>query len=243
MEWQLMKRTFILLAIVAASIAFVKSVPSQVSAIDDSTATPTVAPTAATAGAALTGNYRNLFAEWGKSEADIDSRVNAAYHSLFNPGGDDTVYYETGNDMAYVEDIGNNDVRTEGMSYGMMITVMMDDQSKFNKLWKFVKTHMQCPNSLFDCGAPGQRDGYSSWHVNATEPFYSIDPNPAPDGEEYFTSSLLFAAGRWGNGTGIFDYQAEAQTILDAMLKDDRPNGFHSMFDLSQKLVNFGPEP
>jgi oligosaccharide reducing-end xylanase len=36
----------------------------------------------------------------------------------------------------------------------------------------------------------------------------------APDGEEYFTMALYFAAHRWGNGKGIYNYQAEADKIL-----------------------------
>ncbi len=28
--------------------------------------------------------------------------------------------------MAYIEDTGNNDARTEGMSYGMMLCVQLD---------------------------------------------------------------------------------------------------------------------
>ncbi len=212
--------------------------PSAVSVALSAPPAPTPAPT----GAALTGKYRNVFAEWGQSTADIDAKVNAAYQSLFNPSGTGTVYYETGTDMAYVKDIGNNDIRSEGMSYGLMITVMMNDQVKFNKLWKFVKTHMQCPNAQSDfCGVPGQRDGYTAWHLDPEAPFKPLDPNPAPDGEEYFATALLFAAGRWGSGTGLLNYQAEAQTILDAMLKDDRPNVFHSMFNLDKKLVVFGP--
>jgi oligosaccharide reducing-end xylanase len=37
---------------------------------------------------------------------------------------------------------------------------------------------------------------------------------PAPDGEEYYTMALYFASHRWGNGTGIYNYQAEADKIL-----------------------------
>ena len=43
-------------------------------------------------------------------------------------------------------------------------------------------------------------------------------PGSASDGELYYITSLLFAANRWGNETGI-DYYAEARRILDAMWK------------------------
>src|ERR1039457_3588628 len=43
------------------------------------------------------------------------------------------------------------------------------------------------------------------------------DETPAPDGEEYFTMALYFAANRWGNGTGIYNYKAQADKILRGM--------------------------
>jgi oligosaccharide reducing-end xylanase len=44
--------------------------------------------------------------------------------------------------------------------------------------------------------------GYFSWSMkpNGTP----NDEMPAPDGEQYFAMSLYFAAGRWGNGSGIY---------------------------------------
>jgi oligosaccharide reducing-end xylanase len=45
------------------------------------------------------------------------------------------VYYPAGtNDngaLAYICDIHNNDVRSEGMSYGMMIAVQLDKKAEF----------------------------------------------------------------------------------------------------------------
>ena len=36
--------------------------------------------------------------------------------------------------MAYVTDVLNKDVRTEGMSYGMMIAVQLDRKKEFDRL-------------------------------------------------------------------------------------------------------------
>ena len=44
--------------------------------------------------------------------------------------------------MAYIEDTGNHDARTEGMSYGMMMCVQMDRKEEFDRLWKWAKTYM-----------------------------------------------------------------------------------------------------
>ena len=206
------------------------------------TPTPKPGPTLPRRGAAFTGNYRNVFKEAGYADSDISAKVRAAYDRLFGTEADATVYFEIDDNMAYIKDIGNDDIRTEGISYGLMITLQMNDQARFNKIWKFAENYMQCPNSRFDCGPAGQRDGYFAWNLNATALFRPKDANPAPDGEEYITTALLFAAGRWGNGSGIFNYQHEAQIILDAMLNDDRPNGFHSLFNLSNHLVVFSPD-
>jgi oligosaccharide reducing-end xylanase len=39
--------------------------------------------------------------------------------------------------------------------------------------------------------------------------------SPAPDGEEYWVMALYFASGRWGDGQGIYNYRAMADTLLD----------------------------
>ncbi len=51
-------------------------------------------------------------------------------------------YHEAGADMGYMEDTGNHDVRTEGMSYGMMVCVQMNRKKEFDRLWKWVRTYM-----------------------------------------------------------------------------------------------------
>ncbi len=44
--------------------------------------------------------------------------------------------------MAYLEDTGNHDVRTEGMSYGMMICVQTGHKEEFDLLWEVARTYM-----------------------------------------------------------------------------------------------------
>ena len=48
------------------------------------------------------------------------------------------VYYDQGSE-AYILDTGNNDVRSEGMSYGMMICVQTNHKTEFDKIWKWAK--------------------------------------------------------------------------------------------------------
>jgi oligosaccharide reducing-end xylanase len=209
-----------------------------------STPSPTPAPLPTVAaspsppalvGAFESGVYRNLFRERSNSDAAIQSKLDAAWQQLFY-GDDDTqrVYYPVGEDMAYIMDIGHGDVRSEGMSYGMMIAVQLDKQAEFNRLWKWAKTYMY--------HGDGPRKGYFAWQCAPDGTM--LDPNSASDGEEWFAMALFFAAGRWGNGTGIFNYRAEAQALLDTMLhKDAENNGVvSSMFDSKRKLVVFVPQ-
>lgn len=189
-----------------------------------------------TVGAFESGKYRNLFEEYlGKSDAEAKARVDAAWDQLFY-GDDDTerVYYPVDEDMAYIMDIGNSDVRSEGMSYGMMIAVQLDKQEEFDRLWKWAKTYMYHPDGPFK--------GYFSWHCTSSG--MRLDDVPASDGEEWFVMSLLFASARWGDGDGIFDYRAQAQEILDVMLhkEDEADHGqATNMFDPMQKMVVFVP--
>lgn len=188
-----------------------------------------------TVGAFASGMYRNLFKEMlGKSDTEIQARIDAAWQQLFY--GDDNnerVYYPVGDDMAYVIDIGNDDVRSEGMSYGMMIAVQLDKQAEFNRIWKWTKTYMY--------HAEGPYKGYFAWHAQVNGD--KIDNNPASDGEEWFVMALLFASNRWGDGEGIFNYGAQAQEILHTMLhkEEDKSPLATNLFDAETKQVVFVP--
>ena len=193
-------------------------------------------PTALTArGSFATGSYRSLFHEYlGAAEPEVAVRIDSAWQQLFY-GDDDhqRVYYPVGEDMAYIADIGNGDVRTEGMSYGMMIAVQLDKQAEFDRLWKWARTYMY--------QSEGPYQGYFAWHCSTDGT--QLDANPASDGEEWIAMALLFASGRWGDGQGIFDYQNQAQQILDTMLhKGDEDTGLATdMFDSGTRQVVFVP--
>lgn len=92
-------------------------------------------------GAFRTHKYRNFFAEMGYTQDDIDAKLEEVFNGVFY--GPDKVYFETTDSMAYISDIKNNDVRTEGMSYGMMIAVQLDKKEIFDRLWRWCKKYMQ----------------------------------------------------------------------------------------------------
>jgi len=165
-------------------------------------------------GAFHTGRYRDLFAEQGHSRAETKAKIDKAFQQLFH--GDalsERVYFEAGSNangpLAYVTDWANNDARSEGMSYGMMIAVQMDKRHEFDALWNWSNTYML----ITDPKNPNV--GYFAWSMNTDGTPRAT--GPAPDGEEYYAMALLFAARRWGNGEGIYNYQRQAERILRLM--------------------------
>src|SRR5260370_28106494 len=95
------------------------------------------------------------------------------------------------------------------MSLGMMIAVQLNKKAEFDALWNWTKTYMY----IGDPHHPSY--GYFSWSLKRDG-----SPNeetPAPDGEEYFVMALYFAAGRWGNGQGIYNYKVWSDKILTTM--------------------------
>ena len=163
-------------------------------------------------------SYANLFVTVsGKTQAESDAKVATAWSTLFNPSGSGTIYFNgPGANESYVKDIYNNDVRSEGMSYGMMVAVQLDHQTEFDRLWTWVKNHMangtgeirwSCKTSGSGCAGGG-----------------------APDGEEYLATALIFASHRWGDSTGPakIAYSTEAKWVLDLV----RTKYFNSQYHL-----------
>ena len=202
-----------------------------------------------TKGGFETQKYRNLFAEVGHSQADIDARVQQVFNDVFR--GPNKVYFEVGDTMGYVSDIKNHDVRTEGMSYGLMVAVQFGEKDIFDRLWRWTRKYMQHQE--------GTREGYFAWSCK-TDGTRNAE-GAASDGELYFITALLFASNQWGNATGI-NYKAEAQRILNCIqpreYTPERRQGFGGfggfggqqqngpqkmyLIDPETKLITFTPD-
>jgi len=205
-------------------------------------------------GAFATGHYRNLFAEDGHSPQEIQNKIDSAFQQLFH--GDPTnqaVFYYAGSNsngpLAYVTDIKHHDVRTEGLSYGMMIAVQMNRKTEFDAIWNWSKT------CLYHDSPTDPSYGFFSWQAKTNGE--TMSQFVAPDGESYYVMALYFAANRWGNGTGIYNYKAEADRLLTAMRHRALIKGqmFSSwlgtnhvstvtagpLFDAKHKMVLFSP--
>jgi oligosaccharide reducing-end xylanase len=175
------------------------------------------------------GLFRSLL---GKTQADIDTKVTTAVNRFFGIGtGEPTTptaasgyrcYYELPQDssQAFIWAADSDDVRSEGMSYGMMIAVQMNMQTQFDRLWKFAKTNMQFPSNssttawryYFKWQGTVNRSSTTNWTVT-----FSNTTGPAPDGDQYFAAALYLANKRWGSA-GATNYKQEADNIAAAML-------------------------
>jgi endo-1,4-beta-D-glucanase Y len=163
--------------------------------------------------------YRNLFSEiLAKTQTDVDTKINTAFTQLFHGTGSQPIYYELGADQAFIQDIANNDVRSEGVSYGMFITVALDKKTEFDKLWTFASTRMRQSNGLF------------AWQLNTSGGI--ISAGDAPDGDEYFAMALLLASRRWGD-SGTFNYASDARAAMNALATQ-------GPFNQNPAIVRFG---
>ena len=177
--------------------------------------------------------YRNLFSLIGKSEAEVKGRINNIFNTFFYGSEDVRIYHPTPDGMGYLEDTGNHDARTEGMSYGMMFCVQTDHKEEFDRIWKWAYTHM-----WHKPGTDDYEEGYFAWSC-ALDGKHNAE-GAAPDGEEYFAMALFFASHRWGDGEGIFEYSKHARDILSACLhkgENGRPGS--PMWNRDNKQILF----
>ena len=174
-------------------------------------------------GAYYTGDYTSAFKKYlGKTDEEIQKKMDDLWNHYFKGDENSKVFYDKGNE-GYIKDINNNDVRSEGMSYGMMIAVQTNHKEEFDKLWKWAKNHMWHKG--------GDWDGYFAWQRNDSGT--GGDDNCAPDGEMYFMMSLLFAANRWDDD----QYRKDAHYIMDKMWN----NPSHKLFNQGNYIIVFQP--
>jgi len=173
---------------------------------------------------------RNILKEYGYTDEAISQKIADAWHHIFE--NEATKFYHENGDMGCMEDTGNVDARSEGMSYGMMAAVQMNRKDIFDKLWLWSMTYMYQKS--------GQFKGYFAWSCQLDGTKNS--EGPAPDGEEYFAMALLFASHLWGDGEPPFDYSHQAKEIIRAMIhKGQAPDTGAPMFNNDNKLILFVP--
>lgn len=185
-----------------------------------------------TKGAFHTGEYRNIFSEVGFTAEEIENKIKNTWDDIFSQESENKIYFEEGSDLGYLVDTGNNDVRSEGQSYGMMAAVQMDEKEIFDRIWNWSHTYMLMRE--------GENKGYFAWHceLDGTK----IDHGPAPDGEEFFAMALFLASNRWGDGEGPYDYSNQAREILSTCLhKGENGEPGDPMWEKENYLIKFIP--
>lgn len=183
---------------------------------------------------------------------DVDAKVRLVVDRLFGIGTNESttpqvdtgyrVYYELPQDpsQAFIWCADENDVRSEGQSYGMMIALQMNMQTEFDKLWRFAQQRMQ-----FATNDAWNR--YFRWQGQVTVTGNAINVNfgqngPAPDGDEYFAAALYLADRRWGSN-GAINYEQEADAIASAMLNNaGNAQGRVPIIDPQSNMVVFFPQ-
>jgi oligosaccharide reducing-end xylanase len=151
----------------------------------------------------------------GQTQASSDAKLAAAWNQLYNPSNANTVFYNgPGTGEAYVEDIADSAVRSEGQSYGMMTALQLNHQTEFDELWTFVKNHMWKSGT-----------NVISWQTNTSGGI--TGSGGAPDGDEWFAAALVFAHNRWGDTSGKYNYGTEAQATLNLVRTTDFNQSLH----------------
>ena len=91
-----------------------------------------------------------------------------------------------------------NDTVSEGIGYGMIASVYMNDQPTFDALWKFGQANFNTK-------------GLMSWHLNSTGGV--LDPGSASDGDVDMIWALIMASDQWASTT----YLTAAANMIQAM--------------------------
>lgn len=170
---------------------------------------------------------QNRFKEIGKTDEETDAKIQKAFNMLFEGNADIERVCFWKKEFAYIVDIGHQDIRSEGMSYGMFIAAVLQKKELFDALWNFAKTYMQ--------NGAGDHAPYFAWQVGLD--FKKMDPGAAPDGEEYFAAALLIAAKVFKE----ISYKREAEALLSSLIHKQTCGKVQSMMDKKMGLVRFSP--
>jgi len=95
-----------------------------------------------------------------------------------------------------------NDTVSEGIGYGMLFAVYMNEKDTFDGLWKYAQKSLDST-------------GLMNWHLNSDGSVASGGQNSATDGDEDMGFALVMADKQWGGYTSV------AKDFLSKMAKND----------------------
>jgi oligosaccharide reducing-end xylanase len=157
--------------------------------------------------------YPNAFSDvLGKSKVQIDAKIAQAFEQLFHgdPISEAIFVPVTGQTQAYIEDVYNSDIRTEGMGLAMLIAYELNKRDEFDRLWNYTKANLVVTT--------GAARGYLTSSC-ATPSSPCLDPY----GLQHVTMALLLANDLWGSAA--VDYAAGARDLLTVMRHKEDQNG------------------
>src|SRR5581483_7835230 len=95
----------------------------------------------------------------------------------------------------------SGDTVSEGIGYGMLAAVYMNDQTTFDALWGYGKSHFNTK-------------GLMSWHITASGTlFTAADPGSASDGDVDMIWALIMASDQWSSDK----YLTAAANMIQSM--------------------------
>ena len=103
-------------------------------------------------------------------------------------------------------------VVSEGIAYGMLLSVAMADQTLFDGLWKFYQDHLD-------------KNGLMNWATAKCEAPGNNNANAATDADLDAAMALLQAASRWPGAPGGYLAKAEALAAKIVQFESDMCNG------------------
>ncbi len=163
-----------------------------------------------------------------KTPEAIDAKVEAAFQQLFYGDPDsEAIYVESGSDGAFILNTYGDDRRSDGLGYGMFITVQLGKREEFDRLWTLGDQDLRYHS--------GPRRDFLYWNCGP-------EACPDPNGTTYAAAALLMAERRWSEPS----YGEDARALLAAMLHKEAQNGgvvenVHSMVDAATGLIVRSP--
>ncbi len=98
---------------------------------------------------------------------------------------------------------------SEGVAYGMLLSVYANDKELFDGLWLYYQDF-------------SNENGVMNWKINECTTI--IGENGASDAELDAAYALIVADKRWGN-SGVIDYQGDAMALINAIKTYEIENG------------------
>jgi endo-1,4-beta-D-glucanase Y len=96
----------------------------------------------------------------------------------------------------------SNDSVSEGLGYGMLFAVYMNEKDTFDAFWKYVQKHLDST-------------GLMNWHIDSSGSTSGGGSNSATDSDEDMGFALVMADKQWGG------YSAVAKSFLQLVVKND----------------------